>query len=67
MSAHGPDAPTFAGASAATLVPHKFEAGLAFMFETNLMLKLTPWALEAPHRDRDYQKCWQDLKKEFAV
>ena len=65
MSAHGPDAPTFATASAALLVPHKFDAGLAFMFETSLLLKLTPWALSAPHRDRDYQKCWQGFVKDF--
>ena len=65
MSAHGPDAPTFAAASAVTLAPHKFEAGLAFMFETHLLLRLTPWALDAPHRDRDYQKCWQGMAKLF--
>jgi homogentisate 1,2-dioxygenase len=65
MTAHGPDEPTFLGASNAALAPHKFEAGLAFMFETNLTLKLTEYALHAPHRDLDYQKCWQKLPRCF--
>ena len=34
MSAHGPDAPTFAKASAEPMVPVKFDKGMAFMFET---------------------------------
>ena len=34
MSAHGPDAQTFEKASNAQLKPHKFDKGLAFMFET---------------------------------
>lgn len=35
----------------ADLKPEHFGAGMAFMFETNLMLKLTDWALSAAHRD----------------
>lgn len=35
------------------------------MFETTLMLKLTPYAVNAPHRDVEYQKCWQALPKVF--
>lgn len=66
MTPHGPDAPTFEKASAAELGPVKFDAGLAFMFETSLLLKLTPFALQAPHLDKDYQKCWQGCKKHFT-
>lgn len=65
MTPHGPDAPTFDGASNADLKPHKFDAGLAFMFETSALLKLTPWAIEAEHRDVNYQKCWDALPKYF--
>lgn len=65
MTPHGPDADTFLKASTATLVPEYFSAGLAFMFETCLTLKLTPWALHAAHRDLDYQKCWQQLPRVF--
>ena len=44
---HGPDAVSLAGALAAdTSTPKKFEGGLAFMFETNAMLWLTPFALD---------------------
>jgi len=65
MSAHGPDADTFLKASNAELKPEYFGAGLAFMFETTLQLKLTPWALAAPHRDAEYRKCWQQLPRVF--
>jgi homogentisate 1,2-dioxygenase len=65
MSPHGPDADTFLKASNAHLAPEKFEAGLAFMFETNVMLHVTPWALGAPHRDTHYQKCWAALPRCF--
>ena len=65
MTPHGPDAETFLKASAAPLVPDRFDGGLAFMFETSLMLKVTPWALGAPHRDVAYQSCWQQLPRVF--
>ena len=45
--------------------PVKFDGGLAFMFETSLLLKLTRFALDAPHRDRDYNDCWAGLPKVF--
>lgn len=66
MSAHGPDADTFIKASTAELKPEYFGGGLAFMFETCLMLKLTPWAMAAPHRDVEYAKCWQQLPRVFS-
>ena len=65
VTAHGPDAESFLKASAATLVPEHFDGGLAFMFETSLMLKVTPWALGAAHRDKEYQRCWQQLPRVF--
>ena len=37
------------------------------MFETSLVLKLTPWAMSASHRDADYQKCWQTLPRTFKA
>lgn len=65
MTPHGPDAETFIKASEAELGPEKFEAGLAFMFESTLFLRLTPQALEAPYRDVNYQECWQRLPRVF--
>jgi len=67
MTPHGPDAVTFEKATAATQQkPEKFDAGLAFMFESTLMLKLTPYALGAPHLDKDYAACWTACKKNFT-
>lgn len=66
MSAHGPDAATHAKASAEDLKPVKFDAGLAFMFESTYMLKLTTHAMDAPWRDRNYLQCWGGLPKHFT-
>ena len=68
MSPHGPDAGTHAKASKVNGVqqPHFFDKGLAFMFETTYMLKMSEWALEGGHRDRDYYKCWASLPSKFA-
>ena len=41
MTPHGPDAETFLKASTRELAPEKFAGGLAFMFETAYMLRLT--------------------------
>lgn len=62
---HGPDAVTFKGASTAELVPEKFDAGLAFMFETCAVLKLTEYALRGPDREWGYQACWSGLPALF--
>ena len=65
MTSHGPDADTFIKASTAELGPEKFEGGLAFMFESVYGMQLTQWAVDAPHRERDYATCWQSLPKIF--
>jgi homogentisate 1,2-dioxygenase len=64
-SAHGPDAETFEKASQATLAPHFFAGGIAFMFESSYMMKLTEYALECKQNEKGYWKCWQPLKKHF--
>ncbi|KAJ3016604.1 Homogentisate 1,2-dioxygenase [Thoreauomyces humboldtii] len=71
MTAHGPDRATFEKASTEELTPVKLRPdGLAFMFESSLMLSLTNWALD-PAFDggkmvqKDYYKCWQGLHKYF--
>lgn len=65
MSGHGPDAATFDQASSANLEPRYLGDTLAFMFETRFVLRPTKFALEAPQLQRDYWKCWADLKKNF--
>lgn len=67
MSGHGPDAATFEKASQADLgVPDQVRDTMAFMFETRAVIRPTLQALEAGHRQRDYQDCWAGLGKHFA-
>ncbi len=62
---HGPDAGVFAGGSNANLIPVKQEHGLACMFESRHVFKLTAWALAAPTLQADYQDCWAGLSRQF--
>jgi len=66
MCAHGPDAATFESASRAdTSQPQPVTDTMAFMFESRLPIRPVRFALESPHRQRDYARCWQGLKKRF--
>jgi homogentisate 1,2-dioxygenase len=66
FSGHGPDAATFEKASAADLSrPDVITDTMAFMFETRAVLRPTAQALAAPQRQRDYQRCWEGLKRHF--
>jgi homogentisate 1,2-dioxygenase len=66
MSGHGPDAETFAKASAAdTTKPDHIRDTMAFMFETRAVIRPTRQALEADERQRDYQDCWAGLVRHF--
>lgn len=67
MSAHGPDRETFERASSAELVPRKLDDGLAFMFETRWPVAVTPQAMTAEHRQRDYDRVWRGLDARFTV
>ncbi len=67
MSAHGPDAETFARASEAELAPHYIRDTMAFMFETRFVIRPTKFALETAALQRDYHECWQGLKKNFPA
>ena len=67
MSAHGPDATTFEKASKADLSkPDVIAETMAFMFETRHMFAPTQQALQCASRQRDYQSCWQGLRKHFT-
>ena len=46
--------------------PNKFDKGLAFMFETNVILNISKQALEAKHRDVNYFKCWEGIPNAFV-
>ncbi len=67
MSGHGPDAATFAKASAAdTKTPHKVSDTMAFMFESCSLIHPTEFAMHCDHRQRDYPQCWQGLQSHFT-
>jgi homogentisate 1,2-dioxygenase len=67
MSGHGPDADTFAKASAAdTSVPVHITDTMAFMFESRGVLKPTRAAMQGPAAlQKDYLDHWLSLKKHF--
>ncbi len=67
MSGHGPDAVTFDKASAADLSKaDQIRDTMAFMFETRAVLHPTAQAMDAAHRQRDYQDCWAGLRRNFV-
>ena len=65
MAGHGPDQASFEAASNAELKPFYWDLGLAFMFETQCVLRPTRFALETPALQRDYDAVWSSLKKMF--
>jgi homogentisate 1,2-dioxygenase len=66
MSPHGPEKDVFEKASTVELEPQKVSPdGLAFMFETCFLLKMTPYAMEHDNIDGDYYKCWEGMKNNF--
>ena len=68
MTGHGPDAATFDKASAAdTSKPDYVDGTMAFMFESRSVIRPTRQALDAAHRQRDYQACWAGLRKHFVA
>jgi homogentisate 1,2-dioxygenase len=67
MSGHGPDAESFAKASAAdTSKPDYVRDTMAFMFETRTVIRPTRAALESPQLQSRYYECWQGLAKRFV-
>jgi homogentisate 1,2-dioxygenase len=65
MSGHGPDAETYERASTAELKPQYLADTLAFMFETQLVLRPTRFAMESKILQHEYYECWQGLRKHF--
>jgi homogentisate 1,2-dioxygenase len=67
MAGHGPDAETFDRASAADLKPVYLDNTLAFMFETQLVVRPTAFAMNTRILQHEYFECWQGLKKRFSA
>ncbi|CAO3433585.1 homogentisate 1,2-dioxygenase [Azospirillum doebereinerae] len=66
MSGHGPDAETFAKATAAdTATPQRVADTMAFMIETRAVIRPTRFALETAQLQHEYYRCWQGLERRF--
>jgi homogentisate 1,2-dioxygenase len=65
FTSHGPDASTYAAASTAQLAPHKLDDTLAFMVESRWTLVPTRQAMEAGHRQPDYDAVWSGIQRHF--
>ena len=66
MAGHGPDAETFERASSASLEPQYLGNTLAFMFETQLAVRLTAFAMSTRILQHEYFECWHGLKRRFV-
>lgn len=70
MTPHGPDTTTYEATTsrgrADANEPWRLSGTLAFMFESALIPRVCPWALDSPARDLDYYQCWIGLKSHFS-
>jgi homogentisate 1,2-dioxygenase len=65
FASHGPDAETYQRASTQRLTPTKLDQTLAFMFESRWTIIPTKQAMQAGHRQRDYDAVWSGLSRNF--
>jgi len=65
FASHGPDAETYQRASTQRLAPTKLDQTLAFMFESRWTIIPTKQAMQAGHRQRDYDSVWSGLSRNF--
>lgn len=63
MAAHGPDRATYEAAVTAELTPRRIDDGIAFMFESRLVLRPTRFGMETPLLQGDYDACWSGFAK----
>ena len=63
MNGHGPDLPSWQGASAADLKPVKIDNTMAFMFESRWVQRPTARAMASPLMQLDYDDCWSGFPK----
>jgi homogentisate 1,2-dioxygenase len=65
FASHGPDADTYARASAAELRPQKLDGALAFMFESRWTILPAAQAMAASFRQPGYDAVWSGLTRNF--
>ncbi|KAJ4846351.1 hypothetical protein Tsubulata_021403 [Turnera subulata] len=69
MTPHGPDTKTYEAtiARGSDAGPYRIRDTMAFMFESCLIPRVCPWALESPFMDHDYYQCWIGLRSHFSL
>lgn len=67
MSGHGPDTESFERGSSSELKPHYIDNSMVFLFETQLPILPTRFAIETELLERDYYQHWMGLKKHFSA
>ena len=66
MTPHGPDAASYYdNVRKECKEPTKFDGGLAFMFESAAMCKVSKYALGCEQRETTYACCWDGFKSTF--
>lgn len=65
MASHGPDAEAFERCSSASEDPFLLPDGMAFMFESTYIMRLTPFAVNSDLVDDQYIQCWDGIKTHF--
>jgi homogentisate 1,2-dioxygenase len=65
MSGHGPDGDAYERGRTADLAPQYLDNTMTFLFETQLPIRLTQFAVDTETLERDYYVHWQGLKKHF--
>ena len=63
MNGHGPDRESYEKAVAANLAPTKIEGTMAFMFESQYVIRPSVWAMASPLCQPDYDEVWADFPK----
>lgn len=64
MTPHGPDTDAYyANVKNPCNESVKFDGGLAFMFESSAMCKVSRYALQCEQREVDYASCWDGLDR----
>jgi homogentisate 1,2-dioxygenase len=67
MSGHGPDNEAYERGRNAEPTPQFLDNTLAFLFETQLVVRPTRFALESEILERNYFEHWQGIKKLFTA
>jgi homogentisate 1,2-dioxygenase len=65
MAGHGPDNEAYERGRTAESKPQYLDNTLAFLFETQLVVQPTKFALESEILERDYYEHWQGIQKRF--